>query len=96
MIAMAVALSPQLLLADEPTTALDVTVQAQILQLLQDIQQHEKMSMLFITHDFGIVSMLADEIIVLRKGRIVEQGLAERILVAPKHPYTQELMNLAA
>jgi ABC-type glutathione transport system ATPase component len=96
MIAMAVALSPQLLLADEPTTALDVTVQAQILQLLQDIQQHEKMSMLFITHDFGIVSMLADEIIVLRKGRIVEQGLAERILAAPRHPYTQELMSLAA
>jgi len=96
MIAMAVALSPQLLLADEPTTALDVTVQAQILQLLQDIQQHEKMGMLFITHDFGIVSMLADEIIVLRKGRIVEQGLAERILAAPRHPYTQELMSLAA
>lgn len=94
-IAMAVALSPQLLLADEPTTALDVTVQAQILRLLTDIQKDAGMGMLFITHDFGIVSMLANDIVVMQKGRIVEQGTAEKILSAPEHPYTQELMVLA-
>ena len=94
-IAMAVALSPQLLLADEPTTALDVTVQAQILRLLTDIQKDAGMGVLFITHDFGIVSMLANDIVVMQQGRIVEQGAAEKILSAPEHPYTQELMALA-
>src|SRR5579872_5335112 len=92
MIAMALANEPDLLIADEPTTALDVTVQAQILKLLKDIQQRMGMSLLFITHDLGIVRKLADRVCVMSKGRIVEQGPVERVYTKPEHPYTRQLL----
>ncbi|MFN3659233.1 MAG: ABC transporter ATP-binding protein [Pseudolabrys sp.] len=92
MIAMALANEPDLLIADEPTTALDVTVQAQILKLLKDTQQRLGMSMLFITHDLGIVRKLADRVCVMQKGKIVEQGPVERVFAAPEHPYTRALL----
>ncbi|HEU4660228.1 MAG TPA: ABC transporter ATP-binding protein [Pseudolabrys sp.] len=92
MIAMALANEPDLLIADEPTTALDVTVQAQILKLLKDIQQRMGMSLLFITHDLGIVRKLADRVCVMSKGHIVEQGPVERVYANPEHPYTQQLL----
>ncbi|RAI43238.1 ABC transporter ATP-binding protein [Rhodoplanes roseus] len=92
MIAMALANEPDLLIADEPTTALDVTVQAQILSLLKDIQTRLGMSMLFITHDLGIVRRIADRVCVMKQGKIVEQGPVERVFTAPEHPYTCELL----
>jgi microcin C transport system ATP-binding protein len=92
MIAMALANEPDLLIADEPTTALDVTVQAQILKLLKDIQKRLGMSMLFITHDLGIVGKLADRVCVMNAGKIVEHGLVERVFTAPEHPYTRALL----
>jgi microcin C transport system ATP-binding protein len=92
MIAMALANEPDLLIADEPTTALDVTVQAQILKLLKDIQSRLGMSMLFITHDLGIVRRIADRVCVMSMGKIVEQGPVERIFTAPEHPYTRALL----
>jgi microcin C transport system ATP-binding protein len=92
MIAMALANEPDLLIADEPTTALDVTVQAQILKLLKDTQTRLGMSMLFITHDLGIVRKLADRVCVMQKGKIVEQGPVERVFTAPEHPYTRALL----
>jgi microcin C transport system ATP-binding protein len=92
MIAMALANEPDLLIADEPTTALDVTVQAQILKLLKDTQQRLGMSMLFITHDLGIVRKLADRVCVMQQGKIVEQGPVERVFTAPEHPYTRALL----
>ena len=92
MIAMALANKPDLLIADEPTTALDVTVQAQILKLLKDIQTQLGMSMLFITHDLGIVRKLADRVCVMQRGKIVEQGEVERVFTAPEHPYTRALL----
>jgi microcin C transport system ATP-binding protein len=92
MIAMALANEPDLLIADEPTTALDVTVQAQILKLLKDIQQRLGMSMLFITHDLGIVRKLADRVCVMQQGSIVEQGDVERVFTAPEHAYTRALL----
>jgi len=92
MIAMALANKPELLIADEPTTALDVTVQAQILKLLKDIQTQLGMSMLFITHDLGIVRKLADRVCVMQRGKIVEQGEVERVFTAPEHPYTRALL----
>jgi microcin C transport system ATP-binding protein len=92
MIAMALANKPDLLIADEPTTALDVTVQAQILQLLKDTQTQLGMSMLFITHDLGIVRKLADRVCVMQRGKIVEQGEVERVFTAPEHPYTRALL----
>src|SRR6202166_2154192 len=92
MIAMALANEPDLLIADEPTTALDVTVQAQILKLLKDTQTRLGMSMLFITHDLGIVRKLADRVCGMQQGKIVEQGAVERVFTAPEHPYTRALL----
>ena len=92
MIAMALANEPDLLIADEPTTALDVTVQAQILKLLKDTQRRLGMSVLFITHDLGIVRKLADRVCVMQRGKIVEQGEVERVFTAPGHAYTQALL----
>ncbi len=92
MIAMALANEPDLLIADEPTTALDVTVQAQIIALLNDIQKRLGMSLLFITHDLGIVRKIAQKICVMKEGRIVEQGEVERVFTAPAHPYTRALL----
>ena len=92
MIAMALANNPDLLIADEPTTALDVTVQAQILKLLKDTQTSLGMTMLFITHDLGIVRKLADRVCVMQRGKIVEQGEVERVFTAPEHPYTRALL----
>lgn len=92
MIAMALALDPDVLIADEPTTALDVTTQAQILELIRKIQKRKGMSVMFITHDFGVVSEIADSVIVMEKGNLVEQGTAAEVLKNPKHPYTQRLI----
>ncbi len=92
MIAMALALEPQILIADEPTTALDVTTQAQILKLIREIQQRKGMSVIFITHDFGVVNEIADRVIVMKKGHVVEQGATDTVLKAPQHPYTQRLI----
>jgi microcin C transport system ATP-binding protein len=92
MIAMALANEPDLLIADEPTTALDVTVQAQILALLADIRARLGMSLLFITHDLGIVRRIADRVCVMNGGKIVEQGPVELVFTAPKHPYTRALL----
>jgi oligopeptide/dipeptide ABC transporter ATP-binding protein len=92
MIAMALACDPDLIIADEPTTALDVTVQAQILRLLNAIQKKRSMSVLYITHDLGVVSKVADRVCVMYAGIIAEQGNREQIFRAPKHPYTQALL----
>ncbi|WP_084640162.1 ABC transporter ATP-binding protein [Kaistia adipata] len=92
MIAMALANEPDLLIADEPTTALDVTVQAQILKLLKEIQQRTGMAMLFITHDLGIVRKIADRVCVMTKGKIVEQGPTKAIFDHPQHSYTRHLL----
>jgi peptide/nickel transport system ATP-binding protein len=92
MIAMALALDPKLLIADEPTTALDVTTQAQILKLIRDLQQRRKTAVLFITHDFGVVADIADRVVVMQHGIIVEQGSAASVLNAPEHAYTKQLI----
>jgi peptide/nickel transport system ATP-binding protein len=92
MIAMALALDPKLLIADEPTTALDVTTQAQILKLIRDLQQRRKTAVLFITHDFGVVADIADRVVVMQHGVIVEQGAAAQVLNAPMHAYTKQLI----
>jgi microcin C transport system ATP-binding protein len=92
MIAMALANEPDLLIADEPTTALDVTVQAQILSLLKELQTRLGMAMLFITHDLGIVRKLADTVCVMKEGKIVETGPVERVFTAPEHTYTRALL----
>ena len=92
MIAMSIACKPVLLIADEPTTALDVTVQAQILQLLDELKTRMNMAMLFITHDFGVVADIADDVIVMFRGEIVEAGKKQQILSKPKHPYTKALL----
>jgi peptide/nickel transport system ATP-binding protein len=93
MIAMALATRPRLLIADEPTTALDVTIQAQILKLLKELQAEFKMAILLITHDLGVVNELSDRIAVMYAGKIVEQGLRRDVLGDPKHPYTQGLLR---
>ncbi len=93
MIAMALANGPKLLIADEPTTALDVTIQAQILDLLKALQADEGLSMLFITHDLGIVRRMADRVCVMKDGEIVEQGATAALFAAPAHPYTQKLLH---
>ena len=92
MIAMALANGPELLIADEPTTALDVTIQAQILDLLADLKARENLSLLFITHDLGIVRRIADRVCVMKDGEIVEQGATADIFANPRHPYTQKLL----
>ncbi len=92
MIAMALANEPDLLIADEPTTALDVTVQAQILELLARLKAETGLAMLFITHDLGIVRRVADRVCVMTKGEIVETGPTEEVFSSPKHPYTQHLL----
>jgi peptide/nickel transport system ATP-binding protein len=92
MIAMALALEPSLLIADEPTTALDVTTQMQILRLIRDIQRRRGMGVLFITHDFGVVAEIADRVAVMQQGRVVESGTAQAVLMAPTHAYTKALI----
>jgi len=93
MIAMALANNPDLLIADEPTTALDVTVQAQILKLLKDLQRETGMALLLITHDLGIVRHMADHVVVMQKGKVVEHGEAKRVFADPKHAYTKMLLS---
>jgi peptide/nickel transport system ATP-binding protein len=92
MIAMALALDPRVLIADEPTTALDVTTQAQILALIRDLQRRKKTAVLFITHDFGVVAEIADRVAVMQHGFIVEQGEATNVLNHPQHAYTRQLI----
>ena len=92
MIAMATACRPGLLIADEPSTALDVTVQAEILGLMQELKRRRGMSLFFITHDFGVVAQIADRVAVMREGRIVETGTLEQVLHQPEHPYTRQLL----
>lgn len=92
MIAMAIACEPQLLIADEPTTALDVTVQKEIIKLLKDIQQQNQMSVLFISHDLSLISEIADRVIIMYKGEIIEQGITAEIFTQPKEMYTQALI----
>ena len=93
MIAMAIACEPAMLIADEPTTALDGTVQAQILKLLADLKSRMNMGMLFITHDFGVVADIADDVVVMFRGEIVESGPVAQVLGHPQHPYTRALLD---
>jgi glutathione transport system ATP-binding protein len=92
MIAMALACRPKLLIADEPTTALDVTIQAQILNIMRDLQKDLGMGMIFITHDMGVVAEMADDVVVMWKGKKVEEGPVREIFANPKHPYTKALL----
>ncbi len=92
MIAMSIACEPALLIADEPTTALDVTVQAQVLKLLNELKTRMNMAMLFITHDFGVVADIADDVVVMFRGEIVESGNVKDVLENPQHPYTKALL----
>ena len=92
MIAMAISCNPSLLICDEPTTALDVTVQKTILSLVKDLQTQQNMGVIFITHDLNVVAEIADRVVVMYKGKIVEQGLAKDIYHQPKHPYTKALL----
>jgi glutathione transport system ATP-binding protein len=92
MIAMALSCRPRLLIADEPTTALDVTVQAQVLRLIRSLQQETGLGLVFITHDMGVVAEIADRVVVMRRGRKVEEGEVGRIFAAPSHPYTKRLL----
>ena len=93
MIAMALACRPELLIADEPTTALDVTIQAEILQLLQELQAKLRLSIIYITHNFGIIRRLCQRVIVMNKGRIVEEGRVEEVFINPKNEYTRRLIE---
>jgi peptide/nickel transport system ATP-binding protein len=93
LIAMALSCDPELLIADEPTTALDVTTQAQILELLAELQEQNGMAIMLITHNLGVVAEMADDVVVMYLGRVVEEGPVEDIFYAPKHPYTQLLLK---
>jgi len=93
MIAMALSCKPQLLIADEPTTALDVTIQAQILQLIRELQKEMRMGVLFITHDMGVVAEIADRVLVMYRGDKVEAGSSDTVFAAPQHPYTKALLS---
>jgi peptide/nickel transport system ATP-binding protein len=93
MIAMAVSSNPDILLADEPTTALDVTVQKEIIRLLKDLKERYSMAILFITHDLGLIREIADELLVMKNGMIIESGPVKEIFTNPKHPYTRELLE---
>ena len=96
MIAMALAARPDILIADEPTTALDVTIQAQILSLMQELQQETGMAMLFITHDLGVIAQICDRVAVMYAGKVVEDAPVTRLFASPKHPYTQGLLRAIA
>jgi peptide/nickel transport system ATP-binding protein len=93
MIAMALACNPKLLIADEPTTALDVTIQAQILELLDDLRKQRELAVLLITHDLGVIAEVADRVAVMYTGRIVEESLVDELFARPKHPYTEGLLR---
>ena len=93
MIAMALSCNPKLLIADEPTTALDVTIQAQILELLKDLRDRLEMSIMLITHDLGVVAEMADDVVVMYAGRVVERGRVGDIFGSPQHPYTEALLH---
>ena len=93
MIAMAMACEPKLLIADEPTTALDVTIQAQVLELMNKLQREKGTSILFITHDLGVVAQMADEVVVMYRGHVVEKASAKELFADPRHPYTRALLN---
>jgi len=95
MIAMALLAQPELLLADEPTTALDATIQAQILALLRTLQAERSLTVLIVTHDLGVVAAVCDDVMVMKDGRIVESGEVERVFAEPQHPYTRELLDAA-
>ncbi len=92
MIAMALACNPAVLIADEPTTALDVTIQAQILELMRELQRRNRMAIILITHDLGVVAEMADEVAVMYAGKVIEHGSADQIFDSPRHPYTQGLL----
>ena len=93
MIAMALSCEPKLLIADEPTTALDVTIQAQVLKLMNELQSQYKSAIMFITHDLGVIAQMADEVIVMYLGKIIESAPVEKLFLNPKHPYTQGLLE---
>jgi oligopeptide transport system ATP-binding protein len=93
MIAIAISCNPRLLIADEPTTALDVTVQAQVLDLLEDLRQEHEMAMIVITHDMGVVAEVANDVVVMYAGQVVEQAPAEELFGHPEHPYTEALLT---
>ena len=93
MIAMALSCNPKLLIADEPTTALDVTIQAQILELMKDLRDRLEMSIMLITHDLGVVAEMADDVVVMYAGRVVERGRVGDIFGSPQHPYTEALLH---
>ncbi len=92
-LAMALSCEPEVLILDEPTTALDVSIQKEILDLIKGIQDNRRFAILFITHDFSVVNMVADKVCVMKEGRIVEKGLKEEVLKNPKHPYTRKLID---
>ena len=94
-IARAMVLKPRFVVLDEPTSALDMSVQAQIVDLLRDLQKRHKLAYMFISHDLKVVRALADEVIVLRQGQVMEQGPAQKIFESPDHPYTRALMKAA-